>query len=389
MNSTTDLQTTPATARNTPAIAVPASAGSRHQQILDEKIASGTRQAAHVMARIMSEAPQDNIVRVDRVRFIGDDRGLHVAFGDHELAPSKHALGQLASRAGIPTDYLRRLIEGRSTKGAEAVEASDGEPAEEEGEWRPELGAYLLKTHYGHQVESRCLARSVGGTLRGWLSDRYRRIDSRPLVEALAAEAQAVGAIPIDGSATETRLALKVILPRVIEPVPGEYMVAGMEWSHSDYGNGGHNARAFGMRVVCLNGMTRENLLREIHLGGKLAEDVVFSDQTYRLDTQRSVSMLRDVVRGALSPAALDRLGDQIRAANATEYTAAALRAKVRTLPKKQAAAVVEAFEGQDVVNLPPGNTAWRASNAISWIARNTDDAEARLDLERLAGSLT
>ena len=52
------------------------------------------------------------------------------------------------------------------------------------------------------------------------------------------------------------------------------------------------------------------------------------------------------------------------------------------------AKSIADAFAGNDVVNLPPGKTAWRASNAISWIARATEDAEARLDLERLAGAI-
>ena len=60
----------------------------------------------------------------------------------------------------------------------------------------------------------------------------------------------------------------------------------------------------------------------------------------------------------------------------------------VRTQSKATVKAVVDAFTGPDVVNLPAGDTAWRGSNAISWIARNTQDAEQRLDLERLAGSL-
>jgi hypothetical protein len=41
-----------------------------------------------------------------------------------------------------------------------------------------------------------------------------------------------------------------------------------------------------------------------------------------------------------------------------------------------------------NAVNLPPNKTAWRASNAISWIARAVESDEQRLDLERLAGSL-
>jgi len=45
------------------------------------------------------------------------------------------------------------------------------------------------------------------------------------------------GAVPIDGVVTETRVALKVILRGYSNP-SREFLVAGGEWSTSDYGNG-------------------------------------------------------------------------------------------------------------------------------------------------------
>ncbi len=68
--------------------------------------------------------------------------------------------------------------------------------------------------------------------------------------------------------------------------------------------------------------------------------------------------------------------------------TTAQLSSAAKTFPKATQRAILDAFGSQDVVNLPPGNTAWRASNAISWIARHAEDPEQRLDLERAAGSL-
>ena len=64
------------------------------------------------------------------------------------------------------------------------------------------------------------------------------------------------------------------------------------------------------------------------------------------------------------------------------------LAGATKTFPKHVQKSVVAAFDSADVINLPEGQTAWRASNAISWIARHTEDAEMRLELERAAGSL-
>jgi hypothetical protein len=296
--------------------------------------------------------------------------GIRVRVGDDWYESSDFALGQIAGRAGVPIAYLRELA------GAQAAP------------WQHELASEILGRHHGHAGDARVLARSVKGQLRGWLSDRYRRLDSRPLVDALADEALKAGAVPVDGVATETRVAIKVILPHILEPLPGEFVACGAEWSNSDYGNGVHSFRTFLLRCVCLNGATAENLLKQVHLGGRLGDTIEFSDRTHRLDTAASVSALRDVVRSAFLPASRDRLMDTIRAAHGRSMSTAQLSGVTRALPKHVQKSVVDAFDSADVINLPEGQTAWRASNAISWIARHTEDAEMRLDLERAAGAL-
>ena len=55
-----------------------------------------------------------------------------------------------------------------------------------------------------------------------------------------------------------------------------------------------------------------------------------------------------------------------------------------KTLNKGEAEAAFNAYNSPDVYNLPAGNTAWRLSNAISWIAGQTEEPERKLDLMRL-----
>jgi hypothetical protein len=356
----------------------------RYRTILDNKIAEGARRAASVIETIHQNAPTDAIVPTSRVRFSWDtmSRGILAGWenaqqGLETFSPSDHALAQISERANAPTAYIRELANGSTAEDASGTQS-----------WKRELACEILNKSYANLPRERVLARRVGGQLRGWLSDRYRRLDSRPLVDALAQASQELGAIPVDGSATETRVALKVMMPEIIEPVPGEYLVLGLEWSNSDYGNGTHGVREFVLRVACLNGMTRENLLRQIHLGGRLGDSIEYSDRTLRLDTAASVSALRDTVRGALGPAARSKLADRIRAASDQEASSAMVRGALKGFPKETAKLAADAFDSEDVLNLPAGKTAWRASNAISWIAKNCEDAERRLDLERAAGSV-
>ena len=134
--------------------------------------------------------------------------------------------------------------------------------------------------------------------------------------------------------------------------------------------------------------MTAENVLKQVHLGARLPDDISFSERTHQLDTEASASALRDIVRSALRPAARDRLMSNIRDAHERSMSKSELAGATRTLPKGTQRTILDAFDSEDVINLPAGRTAWRASNAVSWVARHTEDPEMRLDLERAAGAL-
>lgn len=343
----------------------------RYQAILEGKIREGTQRAIRTIESVFANVPDDRIIRSNsfRVSHSEEKQGLTIAIDDQVFSHTDWSLQQIASRGNMPPSYLRQLAMSMAP-------------------WERELAAHIVRENYFHADDGRILVRTVGAQLRGWLSDRFRRLDSRPLVEALAQVAVENGGVPFDGSATETRVALKVIVPEVIEPVPGEYMVRGLEWSNSDFGNGTNAVRAFALRVACLNGMTREDLVRQVHLGGRLADNIAWSDRTYQLDTEASVSALRDVVRGALGPAGLASIAQRVQELAARPFTTAQLSSAVKSTGKTTAKAIVDAWGSQDVINLPAGQTAWRASNAISWIARHTESDETRLDLERLAGSI-
>ena len=195
--------------------------------------------------------------------------------------------------------------------------------------------------------------------------------------------------MPIDGHATDTRVAVKAILPYVFEPVPGEALAIGVEWGNSDFGCGKHATRAFLFRLWCLNGATMEDALAQVHLGGKIGDDVELSQRTYELDTRTQVSALRDVVRGVLAPAKVDTLLAAIKQAHEKQVEWRNVGpALAKKLLKGELAEAKAMFEGDDVVNLPPVKSMWRASNAISWIAGKTEDVDRKLELQRLAGEL-
>jgi hypothetical protein len=357
---------------------------------LEATIEAGRVSAMGLIERLHNEMPEDQLAKGAALRFgtrapqqptnlralpgtaTVDNRDalpeLVMGVGDKGLLIHKHALSQLASRAGVPGAYMADLAHGV--------------------EWQRKLAAGILNEHY-HQgtPDSRYLVRSVKGTARGVMSDKYRRLDNRPIVDALAHAAQAIGAQPYSGTFSDVRVALKLIIPRVYI-AGGDIVAFGLEWGNSDFGASKNYLRAFFLRLECLNGAKSDNALAQVHLGRGISDDIELSTRTMALDTATTVSAMSDVVKMLLSPAKIEERIAQVEKAAAEGATRTTLRAQLgKRVTKGEAERIVAAFESNDVVNLPPGDTQWRASNAVSWIAGQKDvEADRRLDLERIAG---
>lgn len=350
---------------------VAASEAAQHaRSIMEAKIEAGRKSAAAIFERIHTDVPKDAIVRSSALGFAPSEKGIALGFDGADLGVHRHALTQMAGKAGVPGAYLAELVSG--------------------DEWKRALASNILNEHF-HKgaADSRFLVRALSGEARGFLSDRYRRLDSRPLLEAFASACQAIGAVPVDGTGSDVRVTMKAFLPMVFEPVPNEVMCLGIEWGNSDFGAAKHTVRAMIWRLWCTNKATMEDSLAQVHLGGRLADDIEFSNRTYELDTRASVSALGDVVKGVLGPKKVNALLEGIRAAHAKEIDWKSFKGSLaRKLLKSEIAAVEAAYESDDVINLPAGKSVWRASNAISWIAGKTEDADRKLELERFAGEV-
>lgn len=133
----------------------------------------------------------------------------------------------------------------------------------------------------------------------------------------------------------------------------------------------------------------RALVLAEIHLGRQLT-DAMFSQETFALDTQTSVSAVRDVVRGYLTEGKTSELLGRLTALNQDNLTPQAVGAilKARGLTKAEQEDVKRAYTSADIEMMPAGATTYRLANAISWVANQRDDRTAKLDLMRVAGEV-
>ncbi len=350
----------------------------------EKRIEGGRASGLAIIQKIMDEVPTDRIIKGKVLHFDGDidyrpqgapNGVLMGSRADTEYIEQMQvhpwALQQVCSRGNLPWKYAQNL-NGPDKAG-----------------WGTPLLAHNLNEIY-KRSKSRYLVRSYKDQARGFLSDKYKRLDSRPLVEAFAKSCGDMGAIPINGYGTDTKVGLTAVLPKIYEPVPNEPISFGVHWENSDYGNGRHLINGFIDRAWCANGMIMSIGFAQVHLGKKLEDNIMLSERTHQLDTMTTASAIIDVVKQTLSNDMIQVFCTTVKDAHENQVdVAAALKTLSKQFSKGESQLIADTFNSPDVEMLPPGNTAWRLSNAISWVAGNEiQDTERKLEMLKIAGAV-
>lgn len=341
----------------------------------EERIERGKAEGATVLEKILTQVPVDRVGRTSAMNLHVEENGSLVAriledAEEHRL--HANAESQLCTRLGLPVGYFRAL--------------------KDEGAWGRTFAEETLRT-LGRERNPRVLTRSVDGEMRAVLSDAYRRLDSRPLVEAFIKGCEKVGAVPTGGYATDLRVGMRATAPEVIYTAKGDPILCGAEWRNSDFGVGCHDMLFQVERLWCTNRATRTSAMRQVHLGKRLADDEAYSAHTYALDTKVQASALFDLVSVHMKPENIRRQLDAIDKAEATDVSPSRAKALLKEAlgnakAEFEAVGSIYAYE-RDLTNLPAGENLWRLSNAVSWFSqRPAIQAERRIELEEAAGWL-
>ena len=300
---------------------------------------------------------------------------LRMDMPDGQFTLHDNAIGQLADRMGIPQRYLRGL--------------ASGDP------WAKQLAATLLNEHSGWTQRSRVLVRTVGKQVRGVLSDSYRRLNSVEILTAFVQEAADQGAVISDAYMNDTKIWAETILPTPLT-VPtannGDVVIfAGARFSTSDYGDGAVDMRAFLLNGACLNGMVRESVMKQVHLGSKLPDNLQLSQQTYELDTKTTVSAVRDLTKGLFSKDNLMKKAIEIQGASEMEVD---FEHELKRLTRDGGLLKQEGKEVEKILmrndpedGVQGGATLWKLTQAITAHARELSPERSR-ELHELSGQL-
>lgn len=351
-------------------------AAARAKAKMQETIRQGLASAQATVAHVMENVPTDALVRARAINVDVADGAVVLSAKGMPAAPtSDHALSQLCARIGMPRAYLRELLVG-----------SKEHPA------LGKLAEQNLATLLREGDDQRFLVRAAQGEWRGVMSDAYKRIDARPTLEAFMNASTKAGLVPVHGIASETKTSMRALLPVVFEPAPNEVICFGLNWQNSDFGAGANSVDVFMLRLWCTNYAISERALKQIHIGKRLDAET-FSQRTQLLEAKANISAVTDIVTRALAPERVDLYLNAITQAASQNIDAnKALDALVKSndLSKGERKLIGEKFTSADVEMLPPGNSTWRLSNAISWFAHAGDDVskDRRVELERLAGKV-
>lgn len=344
-------------------------ARAKFQAILDR----GVERGAKVFQKL-EEQPQDRIVNTRAFKFEPDDNGVVIDIDGDKFNMHKHALNQAVTKTGI-------LTQGMSNKILDVNQP-----------WANEMLADVLNRTYQNTKATRALVRAVDGEIRGVLSDKYRRMDSGPIFESFIREAMTYGAVPTDGNTLATKNTLTMMLPHIFEPVKNEVMLFGATLSNSDFGDGALSLKFSLLRIWCTNMAMRDECMRKVHLGKRLDENIKFSDNTYRLDTETMASAVKDLMENNLSP---DRVNQEMKLISAAAEETVDIAQVFKNLQKSgkvtkaEQASLVEVYNTPDVEMLPPGNNLWRASNALSLFSQKESVTPSRgLELQQIAGDI-
>lgn len=342
--------------------------GDETRRKFEAMIAKGRDAMGPALDRVERTVPVDAIVKAKALDFsVRDDGRLLAHYGDTAAPIHSNAMGHLNQETGMGR-YLTKLVEG--------------------AQWEKELAAHNLRERMKHS-DARRLVRNVEGEVRSFLSDKFRRYDDRPIIEAYMIKMMELGGVPVEFTVTDVKVRIRMILPVVFEPIPDEPMLLGTELGNSNHGAGKLLLADFITRTWCTNTATAHDYLKKVHLGSRLTDDIAFSEATMLADTNTVVGMLGDVIGHALLPANVDKMFGAIRKANDAAANFSDYKARLSKLfTKEEIGNAEKLYDSADVTILPPAKSAWRMSNLISHLANLEKDGDRRLMLQAHAGAM-
>lgn len=190
----------------------------------------------------------------------------------------------------------------------------------------PELLAANVNGWFAHTPSTR-MVRTLDGTARAFLSERYRRIDNYEIAEAVLPIIADIPEARVEScEVTEERMYIKVVNPRLeTEVVPGDLVQSGILITNSEVGMGSMAIQPLVYRLVCTNGMVvNDAATRRYHIGrgNEAGEDYsLYSSDTLAADDRALMLKVRDTVKAVVDQTRFEKVVRMMRAAREAKIT--------------------------------------------------------------------
>ncbi len=289
--------------------------------------------------------------------------------GDQSLSMTDNFGSQMSAKLRIPKQYYDRMRTSAPVLFAENVN-------------------HWLKT----EPEKR-MVRTLDGSARAFLSDRYRALDNYDLLQTALPIVTEHKCEVISCEVTENRMYLKALIPGLEAAIKvGDVVKAGIVISNSEVGAGSLRVEPFTYRLICTNGMISQSALRRYHVGRRNGTDMqdimeVLSDKTKQISDAAFWMQVQDVIKAAFKRELFDAVIANLKAAterpiNGDPVAAVQLVKKNYGFTDEQGSAILKnLIKGGDL-------TQWGIANAVTATANTMSDYETATTFERTGGKI-
>jgi hypothetical protein len=280
-----------------------------------------------------------------------------------ELNP--YATSQLATDLGIPKRYFDRMADGAER---------------------------LLEQNVKHWLYEDPKRRMIRGyrnpagesTGRAWLSDHYRRLDNIEVARQLLPEFDNLDTeVKFHQAAvTDTNLYIRATFPQMVSEVKvGDAVCWGIEIRNSEVGAGTLGIAGFVNRLICINGMTVTRMINRRHVGRRIDDEGILSNEALMADDVAYWLAARDTLRAAISETRFEQVVAQLRETlegetiehpiGATEV----LANRFALTADEKESVLTQLVTGGDL-------TRWGALNAITAAAKSAEGFDRQAEME-------
>ena len=286
-------------------------------------------------------------------------------FGINDIAHD-----QISIKLSIPSKYYNRMLTDE-----------------------PELLATNVNHWFHRQPENRMI-RTLDGTARAFLSNRYRRIDNYAIAEAvLPIIADMHGATVESCEITEKRMYLKILNPRIeTEIVPGDIVQSGLLISNSEIGLGAVSIMPLVYRLVCKNGMIAEDSgQKKFHIGRTNECDdnyELFRSETIETDDKAFIMKLQDIVHSTADKKQFERIVSKMRDATEAKITSTNVPSVVELTAKTYGFQDSESKSILDHLIRGEELSLYGLANAVTKHAQDVDSYDRSTELEATAWNI-